>query len=57
MTKIEPKIGDIWRAPNGYYYLIIAQVGPNFMLSSLKNPDIRPIVEKFHFAQSVWKKA
>ena len=56
MTKIEPKIGDIWVAPNFFFYLVTNVRGDNVELSALHRFDIKPIVPKSHFQHGGWDK-
>lgn len=57
MTKIEPKIGDIWRDKNGVHHLIIADMGNEWKLCALHNPHIKMLVPKYHLVPFYWQKA
>jgi hypothetical protein len=58
MIKIEPKVGEIWRAQtDGHYYLIIADMGKEWKICALHNPNIKMLVPKYHIMPFYWQKA
>ena len=57
INKEEPKIGEIWRAPNSFDYLVIADVGTDWKLSCLYNPNINLLLpKKWDLGRNGWRK-